>query len=342
LRILHVAFSDKVSGSSRYIGDLSQRQLMAGHAVGVALTARGPGLTIYDGLPQGVEVLSVLRSPGYIGLARAIRGFKPDVLHFHDGRGPRAVRWLPGRPPSVVTLHLGYKHAMAPADGLIRIADWQSADAFDGPTVTVPNWRPKAGDPNQDVAAALRQSIAAGPQTFLVGCVGRLHPAKGAGLLLDSLQQVAPSDTMFVFIGDGAARAELEARAAGDPRVRFIGLRQDVDAWYAAMDAIVAPSYLEQSPLVVLEAMSAGLPIAAAANPGAVEMLKGQPARLFPVGDAAALADILNGWAANPPQRVAYDMSRFEPDRAALQIEAFYHLVIQRRRKRRTRRANST
>lgn len=140
MRILHAALSDRVSGSSRYICDLARRQAQAGHALGVALPAHDAGSSIYDSLPAGVEVLSTLASPGFIGLARAIAAFRLDVLHFHDGRGPRAVRWIPDRPASVVTLHFGYKRAMAPANGLIRIAAWQDVGAYQGQVATVRNW----------------------------------------------------------------------------------------------------------------------------------------------------------------------------------------------------------
>lgn len=332
LRILHAASSDRVSGSSRYICDLGQRQRDAGHAVGVALPRRGPGGSIYDSLPPGLEVLSVLGSPGWLGLARAIRAFRPDILHFHDGRGPRAIRWLPGHPPSVITLHLGYKRAMKPADGLIRIARWQQVSPYRGPVVDVANWRPAAPPRPQDEALALRAGLGVGPEQLLIGCVGRLHPQKGAAVLIDAMQRVPAKDVVLAFVGDGPDRASLMTLAEGDPRVRFLGHRTDVDAWYGAFDSFVTPSYSEHSPLVVLEAMAAGLPIAAAANPGSAEMLEGQPASLFPPGDAEALAAILRDWASARPARRAYDMSRFDPDRAAETIEDFYRKVIAARR----------
>ena len=332
LRILHAASSDRVSGSSRYICDLGQRQRDAGHAVGVALPRRGPGGSIYDSLPPGLEVLSMLGSPGWLGLARAIHDFRPDILHFHDGRGPRAIRWIPGHPPSVITLHLGYKRAMKPADGLIRIARWQEVSPYRGPVVDVANWRPAAPPRPQGEAQALRAALGVGPEQLLIGCVGRLHPQKGAAVLIDAMQRAPAKDVVLAFIGDGPDRASLMSLSQDDPRIRFLGHRTDVDAWYGAFDAFVTPSYSEHSPLVVLEAMAAGLPIAAAANPGSAEMLKGQPASLFPPGDAEALAAILRDWAGVRPAHRAYDMSRFDPDRAAETIEAFYRKVIAARR----------
>lgn len=328
MRILHAAFSALVSGSSRYICDLGARQMAAGHTVGVALPPRGEGVSIYELLPVGMDVLSVLGSPGYVGLARAVERFKPDVLHFHDGRGPRAVRWLIRRPPSVITLHLGYKPAMAPADGVIRIAKWQDVSAYRGGVVTARNWRTASAPVSRDKAMALRASVGAGEAVTLIGCAVRLHPVKNVDVLIDAFRTVPDARAVLAILSDGPERATLEARAAGDPRIRFLGMRADVDVWYAAFDIFVQPSSSEHSPLTLLEAMDAGLPIAAAANNGSAEMLAGQPARLFTPGDTAALAAILKDWTETPPPRVSYDLSAFDPDRAATAIEGFYRDVI--------------
>src|SRR5262249_16350340 len=162
MRILHAAFSTLVSGSSRYVSDLGARQVAAGHSVGVALPPKPEqGVSIYDSLPRGLKILPKLESPGWLGLPHAIAAFKPDILHFHDGRGPRAIRWIPNPPPSVITLHLGYKKAFAPADGLIRIADWQDASAYTGPVITVRNWRTRAAPVPLERAQAQRASVGA-------------------------------------------------------------------------------------------------------------------------------------------------------------------------------------
>ena len=327
MRILHAAFSTLVSGSSRYICDLGARQIVSGHIVGAALPPRGGGVSIYDSLPAGMEVLSALGSPGWIGLRQAIRAFKPDILHFHDGRGPRAIRWIPNHPPSVITLHLGYKKAMAPVDGLIRIAKWQDVSGYPGKVVTVRNWRTASPQVPREKALAIRAQIGAGEGITLIGCAVRLHPVKNVDVLIDAFRAV-PANAVLAILSDGPERAALDAQATGDARIKFVGMQSNVDEWFAAFDAFVQPSSSEHSPLTLLEAMDAGLPIAAAANDGSAEMLEGQPARLFPVGDRAALAEILQEWAAAPPQRADYDLSAFDPARAAAAIEGFYREVI--------------
>ena len=334
LRILHAAFCERVSGSSRYICDLSARQTGDGHTVAVALPRRGGGVSIYDSLPADVDVfptLPTLSGLHWLGLARAIWAFRPDIVHFHDGRGPAAIRWIPGRPASVITLHLGYKKTMSPADGLVRIAPWQALGTYRGLVAEAPNWRLTPTPVTQAQIQDLRALAGAEPDDFLIGCVGRLHPAKGADVLLDAFQQVHWPKARLVFVGDGAERQALEAKAQ-DPRVRFVGFRTDVDAWYRSIDALAAPSFMDQFGMVLVEAMGAGLPIAAAANKGALQTLRGQPVGLFDPGDVQGLSHILEDWREVRPGKAAYDLSAFGPEAPVAAIRALYRQAMAARR----------
>ena len=296
----------------------------------VALPRRGGGVSIYDSLPPSVQVLSTLSGVHWLGLARAIWAFRPDVVHFHDGRGPAAIRWIPGRPASVATLHLGYKKAMGAVDGLVRIAPWQTVGTYRGLVAEAPNWRLTPTPVTPEQIQDLRALAGAGPDNFLIGCVGRLHPAKGADILLDAFQQVDWPDARLVFVGDGAERKALEAKAR-DPRVRFVGFRTDVDAWYRTIDALAAPSFMDQFGMVLVEAMGAGLPIAAAANKGALQTLRDQPVGLFDPGDVRGLMRILEDWRNARPRPVAYDLSSFGPDAPVAAIRTLYRQAMARR-----------
>ena len=91
--------------------------------------------------------------------------------------------------------------------------------------------------------------------------VGRLIPSKNLSLLLDVLAGLRDLAWTLDVVGDGPERASLEARAAGlADRVTFHGHREDVGRFYESADAFVFPSRLENSALVVLEAMARGLP----------------------------------------------------------------------------------
>jgi glycosyltransferase involved in cell wall biosynthesis len=133
----------------------------------------------------------------------------------------------------------------------------------------------------------------------VVGIVGRLIREKGPYVLLEAaarIRQEIPR-TLFVFVGNGPERAELERTAAQlglSNHVRFAGERSSMPEVYASFDAFALPSFSEGMPMTVLEAMATGLPIVATtagAMPGLLE-----PAGcglLCPPGDAAALAAAL-------------------------------------------------
>lgn len=101
-----------------------------------------------------------------------------------------------------------------------------------------------------------------------IGLVGRLVPEKGGERLLRSAVEVLRSrpDTMFVFVGEGPARDDLERMGQklgiGD-HVIFTGSRRDMPAVYAALDIVVLPSRREGMPMTVIEAMAAGRPVVA-------------------------------------------------------------------------------
>ena len=87
-----------------------------------------------------------------------------------------------------------------------------------------------------------------------------------------------------VVVGDGPARAELEARY---PEVRFLGTRtgEALAATYASADVFVFPSRTDTFGIVMLEALASGLPVAAYPVPG--------PRDVIGEGGAGALGEDL-------------------------------------------------
>jgi glycosyltransferase involved in cell wall biosynthesis len=78
-------------------------------------------------------------------------------------------------------------------------------------------------------------------------------------------------------------------------RVGWLGLRDDVPDLLAASDAFVLSSRWEGSPNVVLEALAAGVPVAATDVGGVRELVHdGRSGFLVPPGDVAALAGAMD------------------------------------------------
>jgi glycosyltransferase involved in cell wall biosynthesis len=98
----------------------------------------------------------------------------------------------------------------------------------------------------------------------------------------------------FVVIGDGpdlAACQSLTESLGLRDRVRYIGWVDNVSDWYALLDAVAMPSRFEGLPVVLIEALSYGLPVVATDVDGMKEFL---PASwLFAPGDMAAMLSCL-------------------------------------------------
>lgn len=107
--------------------------------------------------------------------------------------------------------------------------------------------------------------------------------------------------------GEGAQRQQLEAEARSlglSDRVEFLGFRDDVDALLASAALVLAPTPREGLGILVLEAMAAGTPVAAAASGGHLETIGDvAPELLFPPQDAEAAARIIDALVDNPQWR---------------------------------------
>jgi glycosyltransferase involved in cell wall biosynthesis len=107
--------------------------------------------------------------------------------------------------------------------------------------------------------------------------VGRLVPWKQIDHLIEAVTEC--EDVGLVIVGDGPERGLLEAIVLGNQltdRVYFAGQRsqEETFALMAACDLFVLNSSYEGFPHVVLEAMSAGLPVVATAVGGTPELVR--------------------------------------------------------------------
>jgi sulfoquinovosyltransferase len=97
-------------------------------------------------------------------------------------------------------------------------------------------------------------------------------------------------EARIAFVGDGPYRADLEKLFAGMPAV-FTGMLggEELSQAYASGDVFVMPSESETLGLVVLEAMSSGLPVVAARAGGLIDIIpeenEGKTGFCFTPGD---------------------------------------------------------
>ncbi|GMH23036.1 hypothetical protein Nepgr_024879 [Nepenthes gracilis] len=110
------------------------------------------------------------------------------------------------------------------------------------------------------------------PEKPLIVHVGRLGVEKS----LDFLKRVMDRlpNARIAFIGDGPYREELEKMFTGMPAV-FTGMLsgEELSQAYASGDVFVMPSESETLGLVVLEAMSSGIPVVATRAGGIIDII---------------------------------------------------------------------
>ena len=138
-----------------------------------------------------------------------------------------------------------------------------------------------------------RHARASSSRTVLF--VGRLSPEKGVAHLLDAWNEAKVGDLTLVVVGDGPLRSALEARAPST--VRFVGrlAGREVTELMLSSRALAFPSiWYEGQPMVLLEALAAGLPVVASDIGGAPETI-GDPnaAILAAPGDRTSWASAL-------------------------------------------------
>jgi glycosyltransferase involved in cell wall biosynthesis len=137
----------------------------------------------------------------------------------------------------------------------------------------------------------------------VLGWVGRLSFEKGADLFLEALARIADVTVIACVVGDGPERAALVKRAESlglGSRVRWAGVRLEAGALFGAFDGFVLSSRTEGTPIVLFEAMDAGVPIVATRVGGVPDVVSEREARLVEPERPDALAAALDALRANP------------------------------------------
>ncbi len=185
---------------------------------------------------------------------------------------------------------------------------------------------------------AARAALDLDADTPVVLAAGRLVPIKRFDLLLEAFADVVRANPKAVLLlaGDGApeerARLEELARPLGSS-VRFLGWRTDLPELFAAADVLALSSDNEGTPVAVIEALAAGLPVVATRVGGVEDVASPEVATLVPPGDTSALAQGLVA-RLQTPQRLAQAQredvqKRFSHRRLVRDIENLYDELLQ-------------
>ena len=176
------------------------------------------------------------------------------------------------------------------------------------------------------------------PDDVIAVSVARFRPQKNPMALVEAFAEATRERAAahLWMAGDGPlvepCRA-LAARLGAAGRVHFPGLCQDVPELLSACDFFALASDWEGSPVSILEAMAARLPVVATAVGGVPELVEhGANGLLVPPGDKASLTQALAELAGNAALRSA--MSCFAAARAerfdVRQMVAAYGTLFER------------
>ena len=178
-------------------------------------------------------------------------------LHIEDGFGPEERDHQLSRRGWLRRLVLNRSTVVLPSRNLQRIAltVWRLPPAR---VLYIAN--------GIDLGRFAARSAPRGPNDApMIGTVAGLRSEKNVARLLRAFALVPPPARLTI-VGDGPEHAALQAEAQSlgiGERVHFTGHIDDPAPLYARFDVFALSSDTEQMPLSVIEAMAAGLPVAA-------------------------------------------------------------------------------
>jgi glycosyltransferase involved in cell wall biosynthesis len=309
-----------------------------------------------------------------IFLIRQIRTWQPQILHTHAAKAGalgRVAALLAGRHRPPVIVHTFHGHVLrgyfSPSVSalftvierllarfstcLIAVSDEVRADlvrlrvappsrivvvplGFDFSRFDVPEQE------RHGRREAFRGSLGIPLEAPLVTLVGRLEPIKRVDRFLRVANLIdEPKETRFLIVGDGSLREELqgspEAERLGD-RLVWAGLRGDMPDVYFATDIVVLTSDNEGTPVSLIEAQAAGLPVVSS-NVGGVPTVvpDNRSGLLVAAGDEVGLGRELKTLLSDPLTAMElgrrgreHVRSKFFRERLVLDVDALYRRLL--------------
>jgi glycosyltransferase involved in cell wall biosynthesis len=139
--------------------------------------------------------------------------------------------------------------------------------------------------------AEVRSELALG-EAPLIACIARFSNEKGVETAIRAVPLLS-RQAQLALVGEGEEEARFRALAAGlgvASRVRFLGLRHDVERILAAARVVVVPSHWDEAfGLSVVEGMASSRPVIVSRS-GAMPDILGDAGLVVPKRDPAALA----------------------------------------------------
>lgn len=328
MKVLHVITTINRGGAENHLMELVRGQVGQGLRVNVAYL-KGDGYWTGELMDLGVPVRNLwLRFYGELKplfqLRKLIGSVRPDIIHVHMPPAELYTRlalmlWR-FKPVLVISKHNDEPFYRGVGQRIIGrwvarraarvIAISEAVNLYVRNQLHIPAWRVITvhyginPEPFAKVAASdralLREQWQVPADAWVLGTVARLVPQKALHVLLHGYAQYlaqAKVPSRLILVGQGPLDQELKALAQKleiEKSVVWAGFREDIPTVMRAFDAFALTSVYEGFGLVLLEAMAAGLAIAASAVSAIPEIVQnGETGLLCPAGNADSLARAL-------------------------------------------------
>lgn len=118
---------------------------------------------------------------------------------------------------------------------------------------------------SEEVRNEVRDKLNFETDTLVLGHVGRFSTPKNHKLLIDIFREVIKTNpnTVLILVGTGPLLPDIKTKVREyklTDKVKFLGVRGDVDKLLNGFDAFIFPSLYEGLPVTLIEAQVAGLP----------------------------------------------------------------------------------
>lgn len=334
MNILQIVSSSRTSGAEKHVIVLSERLQKRGHQVTALCPPggwlperlRAAGVAVVERPMHGKQflpaVLSVTRSSRrydlihthltcatYLGFMAGLLNRLPVVTSVHVLTHDLVYRRLfPRKRNRIVTVSDFVREALVtqgiPARGVQTI--------YNGTEFCADSMSSSDPPAHDDDVLPVRAELSLPPQAELVGLFARVDEFKGHPVLVEAMRRIvdARPNTYFVCVGavEPAMQKSLWERAAQDgvaERMRFTGVRDDVQRLLGAMDVVTLPSRYEMCSMSIIEAMAMGKPVVATRAGGNPELVADGQTGLLIERNPDALADALISLLSDSSRRAA-------------------------------------
>jgi glycosyltransferase involved in cell wall biosynthesis len=305
-------------------------------------------------------------------ILRLLRTFRPHILHTHTAKAGavgRVAALLAGRDRPKVVVHTFHGHVLRgyfsplatrgfheierrlarSTDVLIAVSPEVRDDLLALGVAPAEKIRVVRLGLDLDARTAappgaresVRASLGVANDRFLVGWLGRMTGVKRVDHVLRAFAELVASgvDADLALVGDGPLRGQMEALAADlgvRERCHFAGYREDIGSFYAALDAVTLTSANEGTPVTLIEALAAKVPVVATDVGGVRDVVvDGEGGFLVPAGDVAGVSDRLGRLARDPDLRErlgetgsAFVQERYSVPRLVRDMDTLYRSLL--------------